>query len=107
MLKDKDTSDFLNYVKNMVYISAVLPGLEAIAQLGAPEINYRNNLNKREVAKSPQSCSTGDRMNHRIVWVGTDLKDHLVPIHVPLQGHLPLSQVVPIPIQLDLEHFQG
>ena len=42
-----------------------------------------------------------------MVWVGKDLKDHLVPIPCPGQGHLPLDQVVPNPVQRGLEHFQG
>lgn len=46
---------------------------DIIAQCRAPEINYKDNLNKREVAKSPQSCSTGDRKNHRILWAGSNL----------------------------------
>jgi len=43
-----------------------------------------------------------------MVWVGRDLKDHLVP--TPLtggQGHLQLDQVGQSPIQTGLEHIQG
>jgi len=36
-----------------------------------------------------------------MVWVGRDLKDHLVPTP------LPLDQVAHSPIQPGLEHFQG
>jgi len=42
-----------------------------------------------------------------MVWVGRDLKDHLVPPPLPWQGYLPLDQVVQSPIQPGLEHCQG
>jgi len=45
---------------------------------------------------------------HRMVWVGRDLKDHLVynpPCHG--KGHHPLDQVAPSPIEPGLEQFQG
>jgi len=43
-----------------------------------------------------------------MVWVGRDLKDHLVPTP-PChgQGYLPLHQVAQSPTQPGLEHFQG
>ena len=45
--------------------------------------------------------------NHRMIWVGRDLSDHLVPTPCHRQGHLPLDQVVHSPIQPGLECFQG
>jgi len=42
-----------------------------------------------------------------MVWVGRDLKDHLVPTPCPGQGHLPLDQVAQSRIQPGLESFQG
>jgi len=45
--------------------------------------------------------------NHRMVWVGSDLKDHLVQPPCLEQGHLPLDQVAQGSIQPGLEHFQG
>ena len=39
--------------------------------------------------------------NHRMVWVGRELIDHLVPTP------LPLDRVTQSPIQLGLEHCQG
>ena len=46
-------------------------------------------------------------VNHRMVWVGKDLKDHLVPPPCHGQGHLPLAQVAQSPVQPGLEPFQG
>jgi len=40
-------------------------------------------------------------------WIGTDLKDYLVPTPCHGQGHLPLDQVSQSPMQPGLEHFQG
>ena len=45
--------------------------------------------------------------NHRMVWVGRDLKDHLIPAPCHEQGHLPLHQVAQSPIQPGLGHCQG
>ena len=45
--------------------------------------------------------------NHRMVWVGRDLKDHLVPTPLPGQGHPPLDQGAQSHIQPGLGHFQG
>jgi len=45
--------------------------------------------------------------NHKMVWVGRDLRDHVVPTHCYGQGHLPLDQVAQSPIQPGLEHLQG
>jgi len=42
-----------------------------------------------------------------MVWVGRDLKDHPVPNPRHGQGHLPLDQAAPSPIQPGLECFQG
>ena len=41
-----------------------------------------------------------------MVWVGRDVKDHIVPNLLPV-GHLPLDQVAQSPIQPGLEHSQG
>jgi len=41
-----------------------------------------------------------------MVWVGRDLKDHLVPPPRHGQGHLPLEQAAQSPIQPGLEHCQ-
>ncbi|NXP40728.1 RN169 ligase, partial [Leiothrix lutea] len=43
--------------------------------------------------------------DHRMVWVGRNLKVHPTPC--PGQGDPPLSQVASSPIQPGLEHFQG
>ena len=45
--------------------------------------------------------------NHRLVWVGRDLKAHPVPALCHGQGHLPLDQVAQSPIQPGLDHCQG
>ncbi|XP_061317325.1 keratinocyte-associated protein 3 isoform X2 [Pezoporus flaviventris] len=45
--------------------------------------------------------------NHRMVWVGRDLKAHPVPTPCHRQGHLPIDQVAPSPVQPGLEHCQG
>lgn len=45
--------------------------------------------------------------SHRTVWVGSDLKDHLVPIPCHGQRHPPLDQVAQSPIQPTLERSQG
>ena len=45
--------------------------------------------------------------SHRMVCVGRDLSDHLVPTLCYRQGHLPLDQVAHSPIQPGLECFQG
>ena len=42
-----------------------------------------------------------------MVWVGRDLKDHLVQPPCHGQGHLPLDQVAQSPIQPGLGHCQG
>lgn len=39
-----------------------------------------------------------------MLWVGKDPKNHLVTIHFCGQGHLPLDQGSPSPIQSALEH---
>jgi len=41
-----------------------------------------------------------------MVWVGMNLKDHLVPIPLSWAGHLPLDQVAQSPIQPGIEKFQ-
>ena len=46
-------------------------------------------------------------MCHRMVWVGRDLIDHLVPTPCHGQRHLPLDQVAQSLIQPGLEHSQG
>lgn len=48
-----------------------------------------------------------ESQNHRMVSVGRDLKDHLVPILLPCAENCPLDQGTEAPIQSDLEHFQG
>ena len=45
--------------------------------------------------------------NPSTVCVGRDLEDHLSPPPCHGQGHLPLSQVTPSPVQPGLGHFQG
>uniref|UniRef100_A0A672TM59 Uncharacterized protein n=1 Tax=Strigops habroptila TaxID=2489341 RepID=A0A672TM59_STRHB len=42
-----------------------------------------------------------------MVCVGRDLKAHPVPVPCHGQGHLPLDQVAPSPVQPGLEHCQG
>jgi len=42
-----------------------------------------------------------------MVWVGKDLKDHLVPSPCHGQGPLPPDQVAQSPVQPGLEHCQG
>jgi len=42
-----------------------------------------------------------------MVWVGRDLKSHLVPIPCHEQGHLPPEQVAQSPIQPGLEHCRA
>lgn len=44
-------------------------------------------------------------IHHRIIWVGGDLKGHLVLIPCPGQGYLPLDQLSQGPMQSDLEHI--
>ena len=44
---------------------------------------------------------------HRMVWLGKDLKDHLVPTPCHEQGHLPLDQGAQSSIQPGLEPCQG
>jgi len=46
-------------------------------------------------------------LNHSMVWVGRNFKDHLVPSPCHEQGHLPLDQVAQSSIQPGLEHCQG
>ena len=46
-------------------------------------------------------------MNHRMAWVGRDLKDPLAPAPCPGQGPLPPAQAAPSPIQPGLGHCQG
>ncbi|KAL2296101.1 hypothetical protein Nmel_017636, partial [Mimus melanotis] len=43
---------------------------------------------------------------HGFVWAGRSLENRLVP-PLPRQGHLPLSQAAPKPIQPGLGHCQG
>lgn len=43
----------------------------------------------------------------RTIWIGKDLKDHLVLPPWHRQGQLPLDQVAQSPIQCGLEDFQG
>uniref|UniRef100_A0A672UYG3 Tripartite motif containing 65 n=1 Tax=Strigops habroptila TaxID=2489341 RepID=A0A672UYG3_STRHB len=50
------------------------------------------------------SYRTTYTQNHRMVWVGRDLKAHSVPTPCHGQGHLPLEQVAPSPVQPGLEH---
>jgi len=49
--------------------------------------------------------------NHRMAWVGSDLKDHQAPIPCHRQGHQPphiiLDQAAQGPIQPGLEYLQG
>ena len=46
-------------------------------------------------------------LSHRKVWVGRDLKGHLIPAPCHRQGHLPPDQVAQSPIQPGLKHLQG
>ena len=48
-----------------------------------------------------------ESQNCGMVWVGRDLKDHLVPTPCHGQGHLPPDQVAQSPSKPGLEHFQG
>jgi len=48
-----------------------------------------------------------ESQNHRMVWVGMDLKDHLVPSPCHEQGHLPLDRVAQSSIQPGVGHCQG
>jgi len=43
----------------------------------------------------------------REVWVGRDLKDHVVPSPLPWAGTAPPAQGAPSPVQHGLEHCQG
>jgi len=54
-----------------------------------------------------RKTSKKSRLNHRMVWVGRDLKDHLVPSPCHGQGHLPLAHAAQSSIQPGLEHCQG
>uniref|UniRef100_A0A8B9F833 polypeptide N-acetylgalactosaminyltransferase n=1 Tax=Amazona collaria TaxID=241587 RepID=A0A8B9F833_9PSIT len=45
--------------------------------------------------------------SYRMVCVGRDLKAHPIPASCHRQGHLPLDQVAPSPVQPGLEHCQG
>ena len=45
--------------------------------------------------------------NHGMVGLEGTIKDHLIQHPCHGQGHLPLDQVAPSPIQPGLEHFQG
>lgn len=62
-------------------------------------------------AMEPWQCLWSDtsremghwRQNHRMVWVGNDLKDHLVPTLCHVPGHLPLDQVAQSPVNLSLK----
>lgn len=42
-----------------------------------------------------------------MVWVGRDLREHLVPALWHKQGHLALDQVAQRPIQPVIQYFQG
>mgnify|MGYP001859172498 CR=1 FL=1 len=42
-----------------------------------------------------------------MVWVGRDIKDHLVPILYCGQGHIQFDQAAWGPIQPGLEHLHG
>jgi len=44
-----------------------------------------------------------ESQNHRMVWVGKALKDHLILTTCHGQGHLPLDQVAQSPVQPGLE----
>lgn len=47
--------------------------------------------------KSNQNCTLNHRIiNHRLVWAGRDLKDHLVPTPRYQQGLLPLNQILSV-----------
>lgn len=46
-------------------------------------------------------------IDRKMVWVGRDVKDHLLPISLPWAGTPGTRQVVQSPIQSGLEHFQG
>ena len=41
--------------------------------------------------------------NHSVVWVGRELKDHLVPTPLPWAGTLPLDQAAQSPIRPGLD----
>lgn len=58
---------------------------------------------------SPVSPHRGSSYSyiHRTVWVGKHLKYHPVPNLCHEQGHLPLAQAAPGPIQSGLELLQG
>lgn len=45
--------------------------------------------------------------NHRMVWVGIDLEDPLVPMPLPCAGILSTSPGYSEPIQPGLKRFQG
>lgn len=45
--------------------------------------------------------------NHRMVWVGKDLKDHSAPTTSCGQGFFPLDQLSQIPVQSGLKHSEG
>lgn len=58
---------------------------------------YKNNSISAEVKSE----------NHRMVWTGKGIIDHLIPTPICEQGHLLLGQIAQSPIQLGLGHFQG
>ncbi|XP_039554546.1 uncharacterized protein LOC120497316 isoform X1 [Passer montanus] len=77
-------------------------------------MELRGTGRKRPGFKAAQHSFTrhknvpGEPRNPRLVWVGRDLKDHLIPTPCHGQGHLPLSQAAPSPsVQPGLGHCQG
>ena len=56
-----------------------------------------------------QKVQFSNKKDHRMVWVGRNLKDHQAPISLPQTGPpTSISNTKPgCPIQADLEHLQG
>lgn len=74
-------------------------GLEIKIQCGNPAWFVGRQVGSLEGFVEPSQ-------SHGMVWLGKELK--IIPFHpCPGQGHLPLSQLAPIPVQPGFGYFQG
>jgi len=84
---------------------ALAPGKEASLPTGSQMLRFCIGLGMNHMGCNHRT------VNHRMAWVGRDLKDHLVPTSCHRQGCCPLNLIpyksAPGSIQAGPEHQQG
>jgi len=67
----------------------------------------RRRFSRQKILVWAFNESQNHRLNHRMAWVGKNLKAHAVPTHCHGQGCYPPAQAAQGPIQAGLEQLQG